>query len=393
MNMKYNFDEIIDRSHNRSAKYDEAGKKFGSRDVIPLWIADMDFKTAQPVIDALKARAEEGIWGYTSRPDSYYEAVCGWQKRRNGWDIDKSMISFNLGVVPALSSMVYVFTEPGDKVLIQTPVYSEFYDVTESWGREVVESPLKEQDGRWIIDVEDFEEKAKEAKVFFLCSPHNPLGIVWTREELERMCHICIANNVLIVSDEIHSDLVFHGKKHIPTATLSPEIAAHVISCISGTKTFNLAGLQASATIFPNQELKARFDKFWFNLDIHRNNAFSTIAMEVAFNEGEEWLEQLLGYIGGNFEFIKDYCAANIPQVKPNVPDATYLVWLDCRGLGMGNEELRDFMIRKAGLGLNEGWSFGRSLSGFMRLNAACPRPVLEKAMEQLKHAVDARNA
>ena len=390
MNMKYNFDEIIDRSHNRSAKYDEAGKKFGSRDVIPLWIADMDFKTAQPVIDALKARAEEGIWGYTSRPDSYYEAVCGWQKRRNGWDIDKSMISFNLGVVPALSSMVYVFTEPGDKVLIQTPVYSEFYDVTESWGREVVERPLKEQDGRWIID---FEEKAKEAKVFFLCSPHNPLGIVWTREELERMCHICIANNVLIVSDEIHSDLVFHGKKHIPTATLSPEIAAHVISCISGTKTFNLAGLQASATIFPNQELKARFDKFWFNLDIHRNNAFSTIAMEVAFNEGEEWLEQLLGYIGGNFEFIKDYCAANIPQVKPNVPDATYLVWLDCRGLGMGNEELRDFMIRKAGLGLNEGWSFGRSLSGFMRLNAACPRPVLEKAMEQLKHAVDARNA
>lgn len=393
MNMKYNFDEIIDRSHNRSAKYDEAGKKFGSRDVIPLWIADMDFKTAQPVIDALKARAEEGIWGYTSRPDSYYEAVCGWQKRRNGWDIDKSMISFNLGVVPALSSMVYVFTEPGDKVLIQTPVYSEFYDVTESWGREVVESPLKEQDGRWIIDFEDFEEKAKEAKVFFLCSPHNPLGIVWTREELERMCHICIANNVLIVSDEIHSDLVFHGKKHIPIATLSPEIAAHVISCISGTKTFNLAGLQASATIFPNQELKARFDKFWFNLDIHRNNAFSTIAMEVAFNEGEEWLEQLLGYIGGNFEFIKDYCAANIPQVKPNVPDATYLVWLDCRGLGMGNEELRDFMIRKAGLGLNEGWSFGRSLSGFMRLNAACPRPVLEKAMEQLKHAVDARNA
>ena len=393
MNMKYNFDEIIDRSHNRSAKYDEAGKKFGSRDVIPLWIADMDFKTAQPVIDALKARAEEGIWGYTSRPDSYYEAVCGWQKRRNGWDIDKSMISFNLGVVPALSSMVYVFTEPGDKVLIQTPVYSEFYDVTESWGREVVESPLKEQDGRWAIDFEDFEEKAKEAKIFFLCSPHNPLGIVWTREELERMCNICIANNVLIVSDEIHSDLVFHGKKHIPTATLSPEIATHVISCISGTKTFNLAGLQASATIFPNQKLKARFDKFWFNLDIHRNNAFSTIAMEVAFNEGEEWLEQLLGYIGGNFEFIKDYCAANIPQVKPNVPDATYLVWLDCRGLGMGNEELRDFMIRKAGLGLNEGWSFGRSLSGFMRLNAACPRPVLEKAMEQLKHAVDERNA
>lgn len=389
--MKYNFDEVIDRSQNRSAKYDERKKKFGTQDVIPLWIADMDFKTAQPVIDALKARAEEGIWGYTSRPDSYYEAVCGWQKRRNGWDIDKGLISFNLGVVPALSSMVYVFTRPGDKVLIQTPVYSEFYDVTESWGRQVVESPLVEKDGSWTVDFEDFEKKAKEARLFFLCSPHNPLGIVWTREELVRMCEICMANHVLIVSDEIHSDLIFHGKKHIPTATLTPEIQAHVISCISGTKTFNLAGLQASATIFPNQELKAAFDKFWFNLDIHRNNAFSTIAMEVAFNEGEEWLEQLLEYIDGNFEFIKEYCKAYIPAIKPNVPDATYLVWLDCRDMGMSNEELRAFMIEKAGLGLNEGWSFGRSLSGFMRLNAACPRSVLEQAMKQLKGALDAR--
>lgn len=389
--MRYNFDEIIDRSNNRSAKYDERAKKFGRGDVIPLWIADMDFKTAQPVIDALKARAEEGIFGYTSRPDSYYEAMCGWQKRRNGWEVDRSMISFNLGVVPALSSMVFVFTEPGDKILIQTPVYSEFYDVTESWGREVLESPLIQQDGRWGVDFEDFEKKAKEAKVFFLCSPHNPLGLVWTREELVKMCDICIANDVLIVSDEIHSDLIFHGRKHIPTATLSPGIAAHVISCISGTKTFNLAGLQASVTVFPNKELKERYDRFWFNLDIHRNNAFSTIAMEVAFNEGEEWLTQLLEYIDGNFRYIKEYCEANIPQIKPNVPDATYLVWLDCRGMGMDNEALRAFMIQKAGLGLNEGWSFGRSLSGFMRLNAACPRPVLVKAMGQLKAAVESQ--
>lgn len=389
--MKYNFDEVIDRSRNRSAKYDERKKKFGTQDVIPLWVADMDFRTAEPVIEALKRRAEEGIWGYTSRPDSYFEAVCGWQKRRNGWEIDKSLISFSLGVVPALSSMVNVFTEPGDKVLIQTPVYSEFYDVTESWGREVIENHMVEKDGKWTVDLEDFEKKAGEAKMFFLCSPHNPLGIVWTREELTKMCEICIANDVLIVSDEIHSDLIFHGKKHIPTAALSPEIAAHVISCISGTKTFNLAGLQASATVFPNRELKERFDRFWMNLDIHRNNAFSSIAMEVAFNEGEEWLEQLLEYISGNFDFIHDYCRENIPQIKPNVPDATYLVWLDCRELGMSNEELRKFMIGKAGLGLNEGWSFGRSLSGYMRLNAACPRSVLEQALKQLKEAVDAR--
>lgn len=388
--MKYNFDEVIDREKNRSAKYDEREKKFGTRDVIPMWIADMDFRTAQPIIDAAKKKAEEGIWGYTSRPASYYEAVCGWQKRRNGWDVDPKMISFAVGVVPAMSSMVNVFTKPEDKVLIQTPVYSEFYDVTESWGRQVVESPLKEKDGVWSINWENFEKKAGEAKMFFLCNPHNPLGIVWSREDLTRMCEICIRHQVLIVSDEIHSDLIFHGKKHIPTATLSEEIAAYVITCTSGTKTFNLAGIQAAAIVFPNQELKGVYDRFWVNLDIHRNNAFSSVIMETAFNEGEEWLEQLLEYISGNFDFIREYCREHIPQIKPNLPDATYLVWLDCRELGMSNEELKNFMIHKAGLGLNEGWSFGRSLSGYMRLNAACPRSVIEKALKQLEAAVAA---
>lgn len=387
--MKYNFDEVIDRNGNRAAKYDERIKKFGNADVIPLWIADMDFKTAQPIIDAMKAKAEEGIWGYTSRPDSYFESICGWQKRRNGWDIDVSLMSWSLGVVPALSAIVKVFSEPGDSVMIQTPVYSEFYDVTEAWGRTVLENQLVEKDGVWSIDFEDFEEKAKRAKIFLLCSPHNPLGIVWSREDLTRMAEICIKHGVLLVSDEIHSDLVFHGKKHIPTATLSEEINKNVISCISGTKTFNLAGLQASATIFPDAETKERFDHFWRNMDIHRNNAFSSVAMEVAFNEGEEWLEQLLVYLDGNFTFVKNYCEAYIPKIRPTVPDATYLVWLDCRELGMDNEELRRFMIEEAGLGLNEGYTFGRSLSGYMRLNAACPRSVLEKALGQLKDAVD----
>ncbi len=390
--MKYNFDEVIDRSGNRAAKYDERIKKFGTADVIPLWVADMDFKTAQPIIDGLKAKAEEGIWGYTSRPDSYFEAICSWQERRNGWKIDKSLVSWSLGVVPALSAIVKVFSQPGDKVMIQTPVYSEFYDVTEAWGRQVVENQLVEKDGSWTVDFEDFEKKAKEVKIFLLCSPHNPLGIVWTKEQLQRMAEICIANNVLMVSDEIHSDLIFHGKKHIPTATVSEEIGKHIISCISGTKTFNLAGLQASTTVFPNADIKKKFDTFWMNMDIHRNNAFSSVAMEIAFNQGEEWLEQLLEYLDGNFELIRSYCAENIPQIKPNIPDATYLVWLDCRDLGMDNETLRRFMIEKAGLGLNEGYTFGRSLSGYMRLNAACPRSVLEKALGQLKAAVDALN-
>ncbi len=388
--MKYDFDTVVDRSKNNAAKYDEQIKKFGTDKVIPLWIADMDFKSPQPVIDALTARAQEGIWGYTSRPASYFEAICNWQQRRHGWTIDRSLVSWSLGVVPALSMLVKLFTPEGSKVLIQTPVYGEFYDVTEAWNRTVVENKLVEKDGKWTVDWEDFEAKLPQVSMFLLCSPHNPLGIVWTREELTRMTDLCRKYGVLMVSDEIHSDLVFHGKTHIPTASLSEQVAGEVISCISGTKTFNLAGLQASTTVFPNMRMKELYDKAWMNMDIHRNNAFSLTAMEAAFNEGEEWLDQLLEYIDGNFNFIRDYCAAHIPQIKPNLPDATYLVWLDCRELSMSNEELRRFMIEKAGLGLNEGWSFGRSLNGFMRLNAACSRKVLEQAMKQLEEAVKA---
>ncbi|NFE17884.1 pyridoxal phosphate-dependent aminotransferase [Clostridium botulinum] len=387
--MKYDFDEIIDRSNNRAAKYDERVKKFGTSEVIPLWIADMDFRTAQPIIDACKRKAEEGVWGYTSRPDSYFKAVQEWEKRRNQWDVDVSLMSWSLGVVPALSAIVKIFSHTGDKILIQTPVYSEFYDITEAWGRVVVENQFMEKNGRWYIDFEDFEKKAKECKIFLLCNPHNPLGIVWEPEELKRMAEICIANDVLLVSDEIHSDLIFHGKKHTPTATLSKEIAKKIITCVSATKTFNLAGLQASTTIFPNEQMKQKFDGLWMNMDIQRNNAFSSVAMEAAYNEGEEWLTQLLAYVSENFDFIKKYFDESIPKIKPNVPDATYLVWLDCRELDMSNEELRDFMIHKAGLGLNEGCSFGRSLSGYMRLNAACPRSVLEQALKQLKEAID----
>ncbi|MDD3251251.1 MAG: PatB family C-S lyase [Lachnospiraceae bacterium] len=387
--MKYNFDEVISREGNRAAKYDERMKKFGSDSVIPLWIADMDFRTAQPIIDACKKKAEEGIWGYTSRPDSYFEAVKGWEKRRNDWDVDVSLMSWSLGVVQMLSACVKVFSDEGDKILIQTPVYSEFYDVIEAWNREVVENQLVEENGTWHVDYEDFENKVKECKIFLLCNPHNPLGIVWEPEELERMAKICIKHDVLLVSDEIHSDLIFHGKKHTPVAKISKELADHVITGISATKTFNLAGLQSSTVIFPNQELKKTYDSFWGGMDIHRNNAFSSVAMEAAFNEGEEWLEQLLQYLSDNFDYVHQFCAEQIPQIKPNIPDATYLVWLDCRELGMNNEELRRFMIEEAGLGLNEGYTFGRSLSGYMRLNAACPRATLEKAMAQLKKAVD----
>ena len=387
--MQYNFDQIVDRSGNHSAKYDERKKKFGTEDVIPLWIADMDFKTAQPIIDALTARAQEGIWGYTARPDSYFQAIRDWQSRRNGWSPDTNLMSFCLGVVQTLSAMVQLYTPQGGNVLIQTPVYGEFYDMTEFAGRTVIENQMAEQDGKWTVDWEDFEAKLQIADLFLLCNPHNPLGIVWTESDLRRMMELCLKYHVLVVSDEIHSDLIFHGKKHIPTATLSPEIAANVVTGISGTKTFNLAGLQASTVVFPNAHMKETFDKFWMNMDIHRNNAFSLTAMEAAFREGEEWLEQLLPYLSENFDFVVNYCQRRIPKIKTYAPDATYLMWLDCRDLGLSNQELHDFMIQKAGLGLNDGYAFGRSLSGYMRLNAACPRSVLEQALQQLEAAVN----
>ena len=388
--MKYNFDAVVDRKDNCAAKYDERVKKFGTDQVIPLWVADMDFQTAQPIIDALTARAQEGIWGYTSRPDWYFEAIRGWQKRRNNWEIDPSLMSFSLGVVQSISAMVRLFTPEGGSVLIQTPVYSEFYDMTEAAGRKVVENHFVERGGKWEMDWADFEAKLEQVDLFLLCNPHNPLGIVWTPEELRRMAELCMKHHVMLFSDEIHSDLIFHGKKHTPTATLSPEIAQYVVTGISGTKTFNLAGLQASTVVFPNRHMKEVFDHYWMSMDIHRNNAFSLTAMAAAFNHGEEWLEQLLPYLSANFDYVVDYCAKHIPKIKTYAPDATYLMWLDCRGLGLDNEALRKFMIEKAGLGLNEGWTFSRSLNGFMRLNAACPRSVLERAMAQLEQAVNA---
>lgn len=388
--MKYNFDEIIDRSSNHSAKYDERQKKFGTNDVIPLWIADMDFKTAQPVIDALVSRAKEGLWGYTNRPDSYFDAICNWQKRRNNWDIDRSLVSFCLGVVQSFSAVIKLFTPEGGSILIQTPVYSEFYDMPEAWNRKVIENQFVEKDGKWFVDWDDFEQKLSQVDMFILCNPHNPLGIVWNPEELRRMAELCMKHHVLLFSDEIHSDLIFHGKKHTPVATLSPDIAEYVVTAISGTKTFNLAGMQASTVVFPNHHMKQIFDDFWQSLDIQRNNAFSITAMEAAFSDGgEEWLEQLLPYVSKNFDLIKDFCDQYIPEIKPNIPDATYLVWLDCRGLNMTNDELHNFMIQKAHLGLNDGCSFGRSLNGYMRLNAACPRSVLIQALQQLKLAVE----
>lgn len=388
--MIYNFDEMIDRSCNNATKYDERMKKFGTEDVIPLWIADMDFRVAKPIEDALTDKAGQGIFGYVSRPSEYWDSLCRWQKRRNGWEIDKSLLSFCSGVVPSLAALVRQFSHEGEEILIQTPVYPEFYEVVENADRVVLVSRLIEKDGAYEIDFSDFEEKLKRGpKAFILCNPQNPVGRVWRREELKQMGDLCVKYHVPVLSDEIHADLMLWGSRHTPMAAISPEIAANTITCTAISKTFNLAGLQASSVIFNNQEERGKFEKFWHNLEIHRNNCFSLVASIAAYNEGDEWLSQLITYLEGNMQFVKDYCEEHIPSVIPNIPECTYLMWLDCKGLHKTDDELNRFMIQEAKIGLNAGCDFDRELSGYMRLNAACPRAVLLKALEQLRAAVE----
>ena len=394
--MKYDFETIIDRDPaiRGTGKYrimkDSKGNK-PPKGIVPLSVADMEFRTAPCVIDAIKAEADFGVLGYHRLTDSFRESCCQWMKTRHDWDVQPDWIVPFEQVVPALYNAVWTFTQPGDGILIQTPDYHHFTGATVNTGRKVLENRLvADEKGHYTVDFDDFREKAKQAKLFFLCSPQNPTGRVWTEEELRRMGEICNEYGVMVVADEIHHDLIQPGYKHIVYASLGKEFADNCVICTSLSKTFNLAGLQASTVVFPNAHMKQVFDQFWMNMDIHRNNAFSLTAMEAAFNHGEEWLEQLLPYLSANFDFVADYCREHIPQIKTCAPDATYLMWLDCRALGLDNDALRRFMIEQAGLGLNDGCSFGRSLNGYMRLNAACPRSVLERAMKQLEAAVKA---
>jgi len=388
--MKYNFDEIIDRKDTFSEKYSELEKLYGTSEVIPLWVADMDFKVAQPIIDAIKERVEKGVFGYTVRPDSYYDEVCKFQKKRKNWDIDKKLMSFSLGVVPSISMIIKELTNAEDKVIIQTPIYRPFYSAVKEAPRELLENPLKEMDGSFYMDYEDIEEKAGQgAKYIILCSPHNPIGRVWSLDELKRLGDICLKYGMKVISDEIHSDLILWGNKHIPFASISEELRRITITCIAASKTFNLAGLQSSIAVFPDEAAREKFDRAWAKLHIECNNCLSMVGTQAAFEYGEEWLEQLIRYIEGNVTFVIEYFKSFIPSIKPICPEGTYLVWLDCRQLAMNGAELNKFMVFKAGLAMSAGTYFGVKGEGFMRMNIACPRSVLEKALKQLKSAVD----
>ncbi len=403
--IKYDFDEIIDRKNNHSVKYNEL-KRFNidngkiPEDFIPLWIADMDFKTAKPVIDALQKKVKHGIYGYVYRPDEYFESFINWQKRRFDWNIQKELLSFSIGVVPSLGTLIKLFSDEGDKILIQPPVYSEFYDITEDNKRIVIENKFKEENGVFSFDLIDFEEKLKQnPKLFIFCNPHNPLGHVWTFEELKSIGDLCVKYNVPVISDEIHADLTLWGKKHIPMASVSEKIRQNTITCTSTGKAFNLAGMQSATIIFNNIQIKNKFDKFWKDLEVHRNNPFNLVATIAAYSdEGEEYLNQLISYLEKNILYVHNFIKENsikdnIQLLSTNIPEATYLIWIDCRNLckkyNFNQEQLEDFFIKKARLGLNSCRAFMHGSSGFMRLNAACPRPVLEKALNQLKDAIN----
>ena len=351
--MNYNFDEIIDRRNTASVKYDLRGAYFGNENVIPMWVADMDFKTPSFVIDELRKRLEHEIMGYTFRPDSYYEAIIQWVKKRHNWNIQKDWISFSPGVVPAVNMAVLAFTNPGDKIIIQQPVYFPFFSAIKNHNRILVNNPLVFRNGRYYMDYDDLRKKIDpEVKMLILCNPHNPTGNVWTKEEIQKLADICMEKNVLILSDEIHSDLVFKGNVHTPTASLSGDISGNVITFMAPSKTFNLAGLSTSVIIGSDKKLLSKFNAVLENVHVGGGNIFGQVALEAAYKHGAGWLDELLDYLEGNLEFMVQYLSKHIPQIKPVVPEATYMAWLNCRELGMDRNELKNFMIHN-GIALN----------------------------------------
>ena len=391
--MKYDFDKIIDRSNTEAVKYQMRKPNFKTEDVIPLWVADMDFEGPRPVIDAIKARADHGIFGYNVLTKEYKDAVINWQKRRNNWDLSPELLGTSPGVVPALIPLIEMFSKEGDQILIQPPVYPQFANVIKNCDRRVLNNPLTEVDGLYFVDFEDLEEKLKkQPKLFILCHPHNPVGKVFNHDELKRMGELCVKYKVPLISDEIHSDLTLWGNKHIPMATISEEINDNTITCFSIGKTFNMAGLQFSSIYFNNLKNKEKFESFWNKIHVSSPSTFAQVGAIAAYNEGEDWLEQVKTYIENNIKYVYNYIQENIPAIKVKMPQSTFLMWLDFRGLNLDGEELTQFLIKEAKLGLNAGETFGEGYERFARLNVATPRSILEKAMDQLKNAVDKMN-
>ncbi|MCX8126120.1 MAG: pyridoxal phosphate-dependent aminotransferase [Dehalococcoidia bacterium] len=387
--MGYNFDLIINRYGTGSIKWDRAEAVFGCRDVIPMWIADMDFRTAEPIVTALRKVAEYGIYGYATRLPSYYQAFIGWMKRRHNWEPREEWIEFTPGVVPAIAMAVRSLTDPGDEVIVQTPVYHPFFHAVINNHRTILDNPLRLENGRYVMDMDDLRQKlTPRTKLMLLCSPHNPGGRVWTKSELTALGELCLEHNIIVVSDEIHADIVYPGHKHTVFATISREFAENSIVCTGVSKTFNLAGLTTSNIVIPNQNIRKRFHQETLSCGINLPNLFGLVATETAYNHGEPWLEELLKYLESNVEYLITYTEKNIPYIKVMRPEGTYLAWLDCRSLPLTEERAKNFMPAEARVGLEAGTIFGVKETGFWRMNFACPRGLLQQALERIEKAV-----
>lgn len=386
--MKYDFDKTIDRRATNSYKWDSAPEG-----VLPMWVADMDFRTAPAIINALQKRVAHGIFGYTRVPDAYYDAVTSWFSRRHGWDIDREWIIYTSGVVPAVSAVIKALTVPGDKVIVQTPVYNCFFSSIRNNGCEIVSNPLRRTADTYEMDFDALERCAADprTKVMLLCNPHNPAGRVWTPDELTRLGNICLRNGVTVVADEIHCELVYQGFKYTPFASLSDAFLHRSVTCVSPSKAFNIAGLQIANIVAFDNDLRSRIDKAININEVCDVNPFGVAATIAAYNEGEEWLNQLVDYLHGNYEAMAEFCRRELPEFPITRLEGTYLVWMDCSSLGMPSDALEHALLDDARLWLNAGTMYGAEGEGYMRWNIACPRSVMLDGLNRFLNFVRSR--
>lgn len=387
--MDNHFSDIIDRRNTHSYKWDQSKKLFGSEDILPLWVADMDFASPLAVREAIQQRAAQGIYGYTIRSEAYVQAIVNWFHRRHHWDIQPEWLTDSPGIVTSLSLAVELFSNPEDAVIVQTPVYYPFYDVIRMNNRKIVRNPLQIHNGRYEMDYVQLEKLMQDgAKLMLICSPHNPGGRVWERDELLKLAELCQRYDVMVVSDEIHGDLILPGYQHMPFASLSEDCANRTLTCLAPTKTFNLPGLHTSFIVASNNEIKQKFDYRLKALSLHMTNFFTPDAVRTAYEEGETWLDELLAYVNSNVEFAMAYFAEHLPEIKVMKPEGTYMLWIDCRALGLDPSGLKQLMFEKAKIAFNEGSMFGEEGQGFLRVNLACPRSMVEEALNRFRRAI-----
>lgn len=386
--MTYNFDELIDRRHTGSVKWDGMKNAFGRDDLTAMWVADMDFRTPLFVMDALRQRLEHEVLGYAMPCEGWDTTICHWLQKRHQWEVRPDWLTFVPGIVRGQAFALLCFTNPGDRVLVMTPVYHPFFLVTERLKREAVRSPLDLRDGHYHIDFDRLRHDLQGCKALVLCNPHNPGGRVWAVDELRRIAELCQESGTLVISDEIHADLTLPPYKHHPFATVSPAAASNSVTFMAPSKTFNMPGVQSSFAIVPDDTLRARFQQFMEAGEFCEGHLFAYIGCKAAFEHGEEWLNQLLAYIQGNIDFTESYLRQHIPAIGMIRPQASFLVFLDCRQLGLEQEALERLFADKARLALNTGTTFGEPGRGFMRLNVGCPRAALKQALDQLAEAV-----